>query len=80
MQLTHTMKHRHIDTQEFTLAAIDDIITRGGHQDWLELRDAINLSPEIAAKVKKICEHFIDLNDQNYNFWLGYLEYMKDKK
>lgn len=74
MQLTHSMKHRHLDTQEFTLPAIDDIISRGGKKDWIELRDAIRLSPEIARRVKKICDHYADSDNNRYLFWPVYLK------
>lgn len=73
MALLHSMKHRHIDTQEFTLEAIDDIISRGKHHDWLELRDAVRLDPQIATDVKMICEHYKDQESNRYNFWLVYL-------
>ena len=32
------MQHRHLNHQDFTLAAIDDVIDRGTLEDWLELR------------------------------------------
>ncbi len=34
------MYHRHLNHQQFTLAAIDDIIARGKRQDWAGLRSA----------------------------------------
>lgn len=34
------MQHRHLTHQQFTLAAIDDIIARGKRRDWAELRRA----------------------------------------
>jgi len=34
------MYHRHLTHQDFTLAAIDDLIARGKRQDWAELRQA----------------------------------------
>ena len=40
----HTMRHRHIETREYTLAAIDDVIERGFLRDWLELRDTVRPS------------------------------------
>ena len=73
MSLQHTMRPRHLDTQEFSLAAIDDIISRGQHQDWLELRDAIRTNPEVAEKVKRICEHYEDQDSLRYDFWPVYL-------
>lgn len=73
MSLQHTMRHRHLDTQEFSLAAIDDIISRGQHQDWLELRDAVHADPTVAEKVKRICEHYADQGSIRYDFWPVYL-------
>lgn len=73
MPLIHSMKHRHLDTQEFTLAAIDDIISRGGRNDWIELRDAIREDPAIAAKVKKICACHAEEHGIRYDFWPVYL-------
>ena len=34
------MLHRHLNHQQFTLAAIDDVIARGKQRDWGELRRA----------------------------------------
>lgn len=34
------MHHRHLTHQQFTLAAIDDVIARGQRRDWVELRAA----------------------------------------
>lgn len=73
MPLLHSMKHRHIDTQEYTLEAIDDIISRGKHRDWLELRDAIRLDSQIARDVKDICEHYAEEQSIRYDFWPVYL-------
>jgi len=33
------MKHRHLNHELFTLAAIDDIIINGKKKDWAELRN-----------------------------------------
>ncbi|MDD4735344.1 MAG: hypothetical protein PHP44_04475 [Kiritimatiellae bacterium] len=33
------MKHRHLTDDAYTLAAIDDVIERGGRYDWAALRD-----------------------------------------
>ncbi len=35
------MVHRHLNHQELTLAAIDDVISRGKRRDWEGLRLAI---------------------------------------
>lgn len=41
------MLHRHLNHQRFTLAAIDDIISRGQWQDWVELRRAVLSGPAL---------------------------------
>lgn len=69
------MHHRHLDTQEFTLAAIDDIISRGSRRNWIELRDAVQADPHIAVKVKKICDHYADDGSIRYDFWPVYLRH-----
>jgi len=35
------MQHRHLNHQDFTLAAIDDVIGRGRLPDWDALRSAL---------------------------------------
>jgi len=52
------MKHRHLTHQEFTLAAIADILGRGKMPDWAPLIDAIRADPygEIAEKTRALCE------------------------
>lgn len=35
------MEHRHLNRQRYTLAAIDDTISRGVLADWTELRAAV---------------------------------------
>lgn len=75
MPLLHSMKHRHIDTQEFTLTAIDDIISRGKHRDWIELRDAVRTDAQVALAVKKVCEHYAADENIRYDFWPVYLRH-----
>ena len=52
------MKHRHLTHDEFTLAAIEDILDRGKMPDWAPLIDAIRADPygEIAEKTRALCE------------------------
>jgi len=51
------MKHRHLNHENFTLAAIDDILDRGRKQDWRPLIVAIRAHPygEVAEKTLKLC-------------------------
>ena len=67
------MRHRHLNHQQFTLAAIDDIISRGRWNDWVELRRATLEHPEIVQDIHRICDHYIsDPCKQRYHFWKNY--------
>lgn len=48
---TRFVKHRHLNHDELTLAAIDGIIERDAWRDWLRLARAIRDNAEIAAEV-----------------------------
>jgi hypothetical protein len=68
------MQHRHLN-QDFTLAAIDDVIDRGKRQDWAELRRAALADPAIMEKVLRIClSQGRDPYAQRYRFWRYYAE------
>lgn len=51
------MKHRHLTHEGFTLAAIEDILSRGSLPDWVPLLQAIDADPhgEVAEKTLRIC-------------------------
>lgn len=67
------MRHRHLNHQEYTLAAIDDVIDRGELDDWYDLRRAALQDLTIMAKIRRICEaHVHDPFDQRYHFWMHY--------
>ncbi|MGL4209277.1 MAG: hypothetical protein ACRCTY_07795, partial [Candidatus Adiutrix sp.] len=69
----HSMKHRHINDQTFTLPAIDDIISRGNLKDWCELRDAFLAEPHIRQLVYRVCQNYIhDDTEHRYHFWALY--------
>ena len=69
------MLHRHLNHQDLTLAAIDDLIGRGGLSDWDRLRSAVLSQAEVRAKVERICEaHLADPYAQRYYFWKRYVE------
>ena len=69
------MLHRHLQHQQFTLAAIDDIIARGKRQDWAELRRAALADRGILEKILRVCEaHVADPYEQRYHFWKHYAE------
>jgi len=69
------MTHRHLNHQDFTLAAIDDVIGRGQRPAWEALRLAVLERPEIQAKVLRVCAaHCADPYAQRYHFWKHYAQ------
>lgn len=69
------MRHRHLDHQRFTLAAIDDVFSRGRWQDWADLRRAVLVDPALLEKVERVCRHHIsNPYAQRYHFWMHYVE------
>lgn len=69
------MQHRHLNHQGFTMAAIDDIISRGRWQDWAELRRAVLADQGVMDKVERVCTPYIvDPYAQRHHFWKHYVE------
>ncbi len=69
------MLHRHLNHQRFTLAAIDDVISRGQWRDWTELRRAVLADRAVLAKVKQVCGAYSsDPYAQRHHFWMHYAE------
>lgn len=69
------MLHRHLTHQEFTLAAIDDVIARGKRRDWAELRRVALNDREVMRKVLRVCQaHIADPYAQRYHFWNQYAQ------
>lgn len=67
------MRHRHLNHQDFTLAAIDDIIGRGQRPAWEALRLALIVQPEVRDKVLRVCAAQVaDPAAQRYHFWNHY--------
>jgi len=67
--------HRHLTHQQFTLAAIDDVIARGKRRDWAELRSAVLADPVVLEKALQVCQaHVADPSAQRYHFWKQYAE------
>jgi hypothetical protein len=67
------MLHRHLTHQQLTLAALDDIISRGNRNDWGRLREEARNNPQIFNKLLRICDvHCADPYAQRYHFWLNY--------
>lgn len=65
------MFHRHIIESEIpSLAAIDDIIYRGGVEDWRELKARVDADTSLVAKVLRVCAAKIaDPYAQRYHLW-----------
>lgn len=69
------MLHRHLNHQEFTLAAIDDVIGRGKRADWADLRQVVLRDRAVLEKVLCVCAaHVSDAYAQRYHFWKQYAE------
>jgi hypothetical protein len=69
------MLHRQLNHEDFTLAAIDDVIARGRREDWEALRAALLESPALAEKVRQVCRpNLSDPYAQRYHFWMHYVE------
>ena len=69
------MLHRHLNHQNLTLAAVDDVIGRGKRLDWADLRRAVLRDRALLEKVLRVCQaHVEDPYAQRYHFWKHYAE------
>ncbi len=69
------MVHRHLNHEQLTLAAIDDLIARGKRRDWAELRQAAHADRSLFEKIFRVCRaHTRDPYQQRYHFWKHYAE------
>jgi hypothetical protein len=69
------MVHRHLNHDDLTAAAIDDIIARGRRGDWARLRDAALADQAVLKKVLEISRaRAVDPHAQRYHFWMHYAE------
>lgn len=69
------MIHRHLNHQQYSLAAIDDVIARGQRADWAALGRAARSDRAILEKILRICRARIaDPYAQRYHFWNRYAE------
>jgi hypothetical protein len=69
------VQHRHLNHQQLTLAAIDDIIARGRRADWESLRAAALAERSVLEKVRRVCSpHLNDPRAQRYQFWIHYAQ------
>lgn len=70
------MNHRHIDSGEWTLAAIDDTIDRGRRADWSELLFAADADRSILEKILRVCAAKVaDPYEQRYHLWKYHAEH-----
>jgi len=69
------MLHRHLNHQEYTLAAIDNVIARGKRRDCAELRREVLRDRTTMHKVLQVCQARVtDPYAQRYHFWKQYVE------
>ena len=67
------MRHRHLNHENYTLAAIDDIISRGKWRDWADLRKAVLADHALLDKVEQVCRaNIADPSVQRHHFWMRY--------
>ena len=67
------MRHRHLNHEDYTLAAIDDIIARGKWRDWADLRQAVLADHALRDKVEQVCRaNIADPSAQRHHFWMNY--------
>lgn len=63
------MLHRYLTHERYTLAGIDDVISRGGWQDWVELRSTVLGDRALMSKVEQVCRpNESDPYAQRYHF------------
>ena len=69
------MRHRHLNHEEYTLAAIDDVIARGRWADWADLRRAVCGDLPVLDRVERVCRAYLhDPHAQRYHFWMHYAQ------
>jgi hypothetical protein len=67
------MVHRHLNHRDYSLAAIDDIVSNGRWDAWVRLRRALHTDPGIREKVLKVCDaRADDPSAQRHHFWTQY--------
>ena len=69
------MRHRHLNHQRYTLAAIDDVIARGRWTDWTDLRRAVRDDTPLLDRIERVCRaHLHDPYAQRHHFWMHYVQ------
>jgi hypothetical protein len=75
------MLHRHLNHDGLTLAAIDDLIARGGRADWERLRKALLADASVSEKIRQVCQvHIQDPYAQRHHFWMNYVNERFEQK
>jgi hypothetical protein len=70
------MLHRHLTHQRYTLAAIDDVISRGQWCDWVALRKAVLDDRDLLSKVQRVCAaNVANPYAQRHHFWKNYADH-----
>ena len=71
------MEHRHIiEDETLSLAAVDDIIERGGVRDWNELKHRADADPSLLSRILKVCvAKTSDPYAQRYHLWNYYAKH-----
>jgi hypothetical protein len=68
------MEHRHLSGSRWTLAAVDDVIARGGLKDWKELRRAAVDEADVRERILRVCAgRLAEPTEQRYYFWDYYV-------
>ena len=69
------MLHRHLNHEQYTLAALDDVIDRGKRKDWAQLRSVALEDPRVMEGILRVSlAHAADPYAQRYHFWRLYAE------
>lgn len=69
------MKHRHLNHQDYTPAAVDDLIGNGQRSDWERLRLALLEDESLGEKILRVCNARLrDPSAQRYHFWRHYVQ------
>ncbi len=74
------MQHRHLenDAGYDDPAAVDDIISRGLWQDWVELRQAALRRPSVLEAIERVCRAVAgDPYAQRHRFWLNHVRHRR---
>ena len=69
------MDHRHLTAHDASLAAVDDLIARGGWPEWVALRRDALADNEVLRRVAGLCVRRLtdpDASQMRYGFWLNY--------